>query len=102
LDIEIIYILQLSIIYENISSVMAKMRATLRKAARVTPPPSPKNGGECIKGSSEWSSRLRNHSKGCEVKKSSEKSDHNRRIKKESTENHIIKSRVTIPIMIFT
>lgn len=100
MDIEIIYILQLSIIYENISSVMAKMRATLRKAARVTPPPSPKNGGECIKGSSEWSSRLRNHSKGCEVKKSSEKSDHNRRIKKESTENHIIKSRSPSPVCV--
>lgn len=34
-------------------------RATLRKVAQVTPPPSLKNG-EDVKGHSEWSTRLRN------------------------------------------
>jgi hypothetical protein len=41
-------------------------RATLRKVAQVTPPPSPKNG-EDVKGNSEWSTRLRNHSVAAKV-----------------------------------
>lgn len=66
---------------------MAKMRATLRKVAQVTPPPSPKNG-EDVKGHSEWSTRLRNHSIPTVVKVPNGRRAKIVRIKKESPVFH--------------
>lgn len=62
-------------------------RATLRKVAQVTPPPSPKNG-EDVKGHSEWSTRLRNHSIPTVVKVPNGRRAKIVRIKKESPVFH--------------
>jgi hypothetical protein len=62
-------------------------RATLRKVAQVTPPPSPKNG-EDVKGHSEWSTRLRNHSVPAGAKVANGRRSKIVRIKKESPVFH--------------
>ena len=56
----------------------------MRKAAQVTPPPSPKNGEEIKTQATEWSSRLRNHIKACETKRSPDSCSRRVQIKKEN------------------